>query len=177
VPEIPRPKAGAQPETADRAGFLVGIPAAADEIAADDALDGQWLQLLHDHAPKLSVAGRSVFAGQQAGLVGQEVIGTSLRVCANHHRLICGEHDPLPGIPSGRITSKAESRSVAAIQQGVAEVEDFRAPCRTRAWGRGGLSIWVTAVGEWRERCRRKITGDVCRSLLAGDLASGVPRF
>ena len=33
----------------------------------------------------------------------------------NHHRLICVSTMPLPGMPSGRITSNAESRSVAEV--------------------------------------------------------------
>jgi hypothetical protein len=34
-------------------------------------------------------------------------------VWANHHRLICVRRMPFPGIPSGRMTSKADSRSLA----------------------------------------------------------------
>ena len=38
-------------------------------------------------------------------------------VRANHQRLICVSRMPFPGIPSGRMTSKADSRSVATSRR------------------------------------------------------------
>ena len=66
-------------------------------------------------------------------------------VWANHQLLICVRMAPLPGMPSGRMTSKAESRSVA---------ESNRASPRSKisrtlpeaTLGKGRLSIETTAL-------------------------------
>ena len=64
---------------------------------------------------------------------------------ANHHRLICVSTMPLPGIPSGRITSKAERRSVAEISSASPRSKISRT-LPEASLGKGSPSIRVTAA-------------------------------
>src|SRR5687768_13675785 len=66
-------------------------------------------------------------------------------VWANHQLLIWVRIAPLPGIPSGKTTSKAESRSVAESRSASPRSKISRTlPEAIR--GKRSCSIWVTAV-------------------------------
>ena len=118
-------QAGGQPEAADGAALLVGAPAAADEITAHDAFDGQRLQLLYRHAAKLEVAGESVFRGEQAGLIGQEVVGDELPHLREPPQTDLREHDALAGDAVGQDHIEGRQAVGGGDQQRIAQVEDF----------------------------------------------------
>src|SRR6185295_18377635 len=82
-------------------------------------------------------------------------------VCANHQLLIWVRMAPLPGMPSGRMTSKAESRSVATSSRASPRSKISRTlPEAIR--GKGRPSMLVTAVVGRADSISAKFIGAAC---------------
>ena len=102
-----------QLDAADRAGLLVVLAPRAGEVAAHDGLHRQRLGLVHHDRAAGEVLALGVGAER---LRVDEVVGDDgARSCSNQKLAICVSTTPLSGIGVGRMTSKAESRSLVTM--------------------------------------------------------------
>ena len=118
-------EAGGETVSADLAGFLVGGPAGADEVAADDALDGEGFEFAHDHGAQLQVAVGDAAAGEFSGLVGEKVVGDERGGLGEPPVADLREDDALAGDAVREDDIEGGEAVGGGEQEGVAEVEDL----------------------------------------------------
>ena len=119
------PEIGRKCEATDGAVDLVGFPAAADEIAAHDALDGQRLEFAHDHGAQLQVRVGDAAAGKFAGLIGQQVIGDQGARAGKPPQADLVENDALAGDAVRQDDVESGEPIAGDKEQSVAQVEDL----------------------------------------------------
>ncbi len=178
-------QAGGELEAADVARFLIRAPAAADEVAADDALDRDGLQFPHDHAAELEVRVGEAAAGEFAGLVGEEVVADDAAGLGEPPVADLGEDGALAGDAVGQDHVERGEAVGGGEEEGVAEVEDFTDLAGGDAGERQVIDGGDRGLGEGRgdggeghapfflHRSRAKVAPKVCQR---GEVGQGWSR-
>ena len=119
-------EAGGQRESANGAGFLVFLPAAAREVATHDALDGEGLGFLDDHAAAGELRGEGLERGRQ-GIVGagEEVVRHEAGEAVEPEEGDLREDFAFARDAVGHDDVEGGEAVAGDEQEAVAEVEDF----------------------------------------------------
>ena len=118
-------QASREAQAADGASFLVAAPAAADEIAAGDAFNGQGGELAHNHAAQLEISIGDPPAGEFAGLVGEEVVRNQVLRLREPPVAHLGQDNPFAGDAVGQNHIERRQAITRDQQEGVTEVKNF----------------------------------------------------